>query len=186
MLRDPEPFERRAAGDRPLGVILGLDESAASEGAVRFVRTLREAGPCDVIAARVYFVPDERSRYGFGGVVSWVDADPGLESLVERDLRARLPELPGSGTLDYRVTLGIGRQGDDLLHLAGLERADLVVVGSHQETGLARLTSVSGVLLHFGRMAVASVPVREGDETAPLPSPSTPRGPSNPSREPRD
>lgn len=168
VLREAEPFERWATGDRPLRVVLGVDESAASEGAIRFVRTLRQAGPCDVIAARVYFVPEERRRYGFHGVASWVDPDPELERLLVRDLRERLPELPGEGTLEHRVALGIGRQGDDLLHLAELEQADLVVVGSHQRGGLGRLTSVSSVLLHFGRMAVASIPAVAGEETAPL------------------
>ncbi|HEX6198959.1 MAG TPA: universal stress protein, partial [Thermoanaerobaculia bacterium] len=167
VVRESEPFERWAAGERPLRVVLGLDESTASEAAIRFVQTLREAGPCDVTAARVYAVPEERRRYGLRGPAPWLEPDPQLERLLERDLRARLTELPGSGTLEYRLRLGIGRQGDDLLHLAELERADLVVVGSHQRTGLPRLASVTSVLLHFGRMAVAAVPTPAGEETSP-------------------
>lgn len=151
-------FERWAADERPLRILLGLDESAASEGAIRLVRRLREAGPCDVLVARVYSVPEARERYGFHGLASWVEPDPELERLIERDLRERLPELPGSGSLEHRAALGIGRQGDPLLHLAEAERADLVVLGSHQETGWGRLTSVAAVLLRFGRMAVATVP----------------------------
>jgi nucleotide-binding universal stress UspA family protein len=166
VLREAHPFVSWAAGERPLRVLLGLDETAASEGAIGFVRTLREAGPCDVIAARVYFVPDERRRYGLEGLTSWVDPDPEVEALVERELRQRLPELPGSGSLSYRGTFGLGRLGDHLLRLAELERVDLVVVGSHRRTGLARLGSVSSVLLHFGRMAVASIPTPGEEEAA--------------------
>lgn len=161
VVRESEPFERWAAGERPLRVVLGLDESEEAEAAIRFVRSLRESGPCDVIAARVYSVPEDRRRYGLEGAASWVDPDPELERLLERDLRARLPELPGSGELAYRLTLGIGRQGDDLLRLAESEKADLVVVGSRQRRGLPRLASVTSVLLHFGGMAVASVPDSE-------------------------
>ena len=159
-------FESWAAGERPLRVLLGLDESAAAEGAIRLVRRLREAGPCDVVVGRVYSVPEARERYGLHGLASWVEPDPELERLIERDLRRRLPELPGAGSLEHRATLGIGRQGDPLLHLAELQRADLVVLGSHQETGWGRLTSVAAVLLRFGRMAVATVPAaaRGGDE----------------------
>lgn len=166
VLREAEPFEAWAAGERPLRVVLGLDESVAAERAVRFVRTLRTAGPCDVIAARVYFQPDEYRRYGLHGLASWVEPDPEIERLLVRDLRARLPELPGSGALEYRVALAVGRQGDELLHLAEMERADLVLVGSHRRAGLARLASVASVLLHFGRMAVAAVPAADGEATA--------------------
>ncbi len=173
--RGGDAFERWAAGDRPLRVLLGLDDSTAAEGAVRLVRRLREAGPCDVVVGRVYSVPEERERYGFEGLASWVDPDPELESLLERDLRERLPELPGSGSIEYRAALGIGRQGDHLLHLAELEASDLVVLGSHQESGWGRLTSVAAVLLRFGDMAVATVPAAAGaqgeDEAAdPLPA----------------
>ena len=161
VVRETEPFERWAAGEGPLRVVLGLDEGEAAEAAIRFVRKLREDGPCDVIAARVYSVPEDRRRYGLEGAASWVDPDPELEPLLERDLRARLPELPGEGDLAYRLILGIGRQGDDLLRLAEAERADLVVVGSRQRRGIARLASVTSVLLHFGTMAVASVPGSE-------------------------
>jgi nucleotide-binding universal stress UspA family protein len=160
-------FEKWAAGERPLRILLGLDDSAAAEGAIGLVRRLREAGPCDVVVGRVYSVPEARERYGFHGLASWVEPDPEVERLIERDLSERLPELPGSGSLEYRAALGIGRQGDHLLHLAELERTDLVVLGSHRETGWGRLTSVAAVLLRFGHMAVATVPAPagSGDET---------------------
>lgn len=163
-------FERWAAGDRPLRVLLALDDSTASEGAVRLVRRLREAGPCDVVVGRVYSVPEERERFGFEGFASWVEPDSDVERLLERDLRERLPELPGSGSLEYRAALGIGRRGDHLLHLAELEASDLVVLGSHQESGWGRLTSVAAVLLRFGDMAVATVPATagaQGEDEAP-------------------
>lgn len=160
--RGGDAFERWASGDRPLRVLLGLDDSTASEGAIALVRRLREAGPCNVVVGRVYSVPEERERYGFHGVASWVEPDLEVERLLERDLRERLPELPGSGSLEYRTALGIGRQGDHLLHLAELEASDLVVLGSHQESGWGRLTSVAAVLLRFGDMAVATVPAAAG------------------------
>jgi nucleotide-binding universal stress UspA family protein len=48
--------------------------------------------------------------------------------------------------------------GDHLLEFAESEKADLIVVGTHQRRGLRRLGSVSSVVLHFGHTSVACIP----------------------------
>lgn len=162
VLRAPEAFEQWARSERPLRILLGVDPGPVCDAAIQWVRQLRQAGPCDVVAAHVYYVPDARRRYGLRGLVSWIDPDPELERLLVRDLAARIGELPGTGEVVFRAQLGVGRLADHLLDLAERERVDLVVVGSRRRTGLARLSSVSGGALHFGRMAVACIPTRAG------------------------
>ena len=81
-----------------------------------------------------------------------------MEHFIERDLKRRVPRLPGRGEIFYRARLGVGRVADHLLEIAESERCDLVVVGSHGRAGLARLWSVSATTLHLARMAVLVVP----------------------------
>jgi nucleotide-binding universal stress UspA family protein len=66
--------------------------------------------------------------------------------------------MRGAGTVTFQPALGVGRLGDHLLALAEGERADVTVIGTHQRRGLARLGSVSGVILHYSHASVACVP----------------------------
>ena len=167
VLRHPDVFVSWARGDKPLRVLVGVDDSDTSRAAIAWVKTLRQAGACDVVAAHVYHVFDARHRYGIERLMSWVERDPELEALLERDVAALVGALPGSGGLAIRPQLGVGRPADHLLELAERERVDVVVLGTHQRGGVARLASVSQTALHFGRMAVACIPSPAGSEAAP-------------------
>jgi nucleotide-binding universal stress UspA family protein len=158
VLRAPEIFEQWADGKRTLRILLGIDDTARCSAAIAWVKELRRAGGCDVIAARLYYLPDAQREYGLPPSVSIIDRDPEIERLLQRDLARRLGEMPGTGSLELRATLGVGRLADHLLDLAEVEKADLVVVGARHAKGLARLASVSSGVLHFGRMAVACIP----------------------------
>lgn len=158
VMRGSGAFEEWARGDRPLRVLVGVDESVGSQQALRWVAGLRQAGPCDLVAAHVYFGPDAARRYGVPMGPSWLDPDPELERMVLRDVARQVGDVPGAGEVELRVMPGYGRLADHLLQIAELERVDLVVTGTHQKAGLGRLASVSSGALHFGRMAVACVP----------------------------
>jgi nucleotide-binding universal stress UspA family protein len=158
VVRDGDPFAAWSHG-APLKVLVGVDDSAASGSAVRWVERLRAAGPVDVVVGCVYYADEARQRYGVRGRASFTAADPALEHLIERDLKRRVPTLAGRGELTYRARLGVGRVADHLLELAEAERCQLVVVGSHGRTGLARMWSVSAATLHLSRMSVAVVPL---------------------------
>jgi nucleotide-binding universal stress UspA family protein len=159
--REAAPFEAWARGEHSLQILLGVDWTASCEGAIRWVKELRRAGPCDVIIGYVYDTGvdgDAQRRYGFPPPRDLLTPDPATERLLIRDLAARVGDLGGTGDVAIRPKLGIGRTGDHLLDLAETERRDLIVVGSHRKHGLARLASVSNVALHFGHVAVACVP----------------------------
>jgi len=162
VVRDAAPFEAWARGDRPLRVVVAVDFTASSLTAVRWVKTLRRAGPCDVVLGHVYDGIDVLRRYGRAGVPSLVEPDPGVERLLERDLAAMVGDLGGDGRVAFRTHLALGRFADHVVELADAERADVVVVGTHHLRGPARLWSVSSGVLHLGRMSVATVPTSPG------------------------
>jgi nucleotide-binding universal stress UspA family protein len=158
VVRDASAFESWSRGERALRVLLGVDWTASSAPALRLVKMLRAAGPCDVVAAHVYHWDESVARYGLPAGRSWIEPDERSEALLTRDLATYVGELGGEGTLVFQPKLGIGRVGDHLLEVADAQKTDLVVVGTHRRHGLRRLASVSSVVLHFGHASVACVP----------------------------
>lgn len=157
VVREPQSFEGWAQSNG-LRVIVGLDDSEASMSALRWVERLRTLAPVDVVLARVYYQDEAHRQYGLSRRFSYTDPDPRVEALIERDLKARVPQLEGRGEVFYRAKLAVGRVADHLLELAEAERCQLVVVGTHGRQGLARMWSVSAAALHLSRMSVAVVP----------------------------
>lgn len=155
--RDAAPFQRWLRGEGALRVVVGVDFTASAAAAWRWLKLIRAAGPCDVVAAHLYYAEDAASRYGGRADVTR-RSDGGIEALLARDVLSFLGELPGSGTLTARPRVAVGRLADHLVELAEEERADLVVVGTHHRQHAARLWSVSGGVLHLSRAAVATIP----------------------------
>jgi nucleotide-binding universal stress UspA family protein len=167
VVRDAAPFEAWAAGKRPLRILLGVDWTRSCEAAIGWVKLLRGVQACDVVIGYVYYADTEGSdRYGLPRRPI-AARDPEAERLLVRDLASRVGEMGGSGEVTFRPQLGVGRLGDHLLDLADAERVDLVVLGTHQKRGLARLWSVAGVTLHHSHTSVAIVPLPEGELLAP-------------------
>ncbi len=164
VVRDATPFKAWADGTRALRVLLAVDWTRSSAPAIEWVKTLRAAGPCDVVVGYIYYsgtTGEGVRRYGLAR--SWMfEPDPEVERLLERDLRDRVGELGGTGRVSFRAHHGIGRLGDHLLELAESEQADLIVVGTHHKRGLSRLSSVEAVALHFARSSMAVVPSSQG------------------------
>jgi nucleotide-binding universal stress UspA family protein len=81
-----------------------------------------------------------------------------VEQALERECKERLAPLAGQVTT--RLLGGLGRVADHLVQIAVEERADLVVVGNRQRSGLQRLWhgSVSHGVLELAPTSVACVP----------------------------
>ncbi len=158
VVRDAAPLIAWAAGERPLRILVGIDDSAACEGAIQFAKQLRGFGPVDIVVGHVYFPDEAASRYGMRHV-SMVDPSPELERLLTRDLTRRLGAVPGEGQVVISPRLGLGRIGDHMLEIADAHQVDLVVVGTRRKAGLKRLSSVSAVILHDARQSVLCVPL---------------------------
>jgi nucleotide-binding universal stress UspA family protein len=84
---------------------------------------------------------------------------PEVEGPLEAELRARIGSLRKNESLDLRMIGGLGRVADHLLQIAESNRSDLVVVGTRQETGLARIWhgSVSHGIIDLAPVSVVSV-----------------------------
>jgi nucleotide-binding universal stress UspA family protein len=169
VVRDAAPLLAWAQGERPLRVLVGIDESAACQGAIQFVKALRRAGPIDVIVGHVYFPDETARRYGIRHV-SMVEPVPELEELLVRDLRRRLGDVPGDGGVLIQPRLGLGRIGDHMLEVADAQQADVIVMGNRRRAGLKRLSSALAVVLHDARQSVVCVPLGSDSALDEVPS----------------
>lgn len=157
VVRDATPFSQWARGERPLAMLLGVDRTTSWEAALGWVNRLREAGPCDVVVARVYYAHEEREHYGLPHAHALAEPDQDVESLLVRDMSHRI-SLHGDGGARFQPVLGIGRLGDHLVELAKAQGTDVIVLGTHRRRGLARYASVASVTLHYARASVLLVP----------------------------
>ena len=170
VVRDPKPWLAFASGERPLRVLIGVDESVACDLGIQWIHALRDRGPVEVVLGRIYYPDDAAELYGLepGAVV---DRDPVIEQLITRDLLKKFGVDRSSGDrVTARAQRGLGRLGDHMLELAKDAGVDAIVVGTHQKTGLGRLGSVSTVVVHDATQSVVCVP-----PNAPIPTLQVPR-----------
>lgn len=160
VVRAAAPFEAWEKGVRALKVFVAADFSETAAAALRWVGEWRKLGPCEVTAAYVDWPPEERNRLGVYGPLGLTKNQPGVQSVLERDFREKVVAALGSEPVEIVVRSGWGRVDADLVTLATDAGADLVVVGTHQRHGLARLRhgSVSRGILRHAPMSVACVP----------------------------
>jgi nucleotide-binding universal stress UspA family protein len=176
ILRDgTAPLSAWAQGKRPLRVMAGLDRSPATDAALAVLSQLREAAPCDLTLVHEYWPPAEYARLGLRGPRDLGSDDPEVIATLERDLRAQLPRLGGTGKVAMRVRAGWGPVGAQLAMEADADGADLLVLGTEQPHGLERLRHGSTALsaLHAGEVGLLVVPSRRARQTtaaeAPIP-----------------
>ena len=164
-VRDPEPLIRFLEQGAPLKVLVGVDASTSATDAWTWSTSLSALGAVVQLGAHVYWPPQEFHRLGLLGVRSYVDPDPDVEATLRRELGDQL-RTPSAR---LRLQPGIGRPSDHLAALASAEKADLVVVGSHRRSAVARLWegSVSHGVLHGAPGNVVCVPQRTAHPTAP-------------------
>lgn len=155
-----EPFTRWMKGEKPLRVVVGLDFNLVSDDAWHWAEELAHVGPVEVVGVHVYWPPSEFHRLGLGGMRSYVDSDPEVERVLRREFEGRFQASRGA-SVRLRFEPGLGRPSDHVLSIAIEEKADLVVVGSHQRHAVNRLWegSVSRGVLHDSESAVACIPL---------------------------
>jgi len=155
VLRDPAPWLAFARGNRPLRLLLGIDDSVACELCIQWTLALRKQGAVDVVLGAIYY-PDEAAEFYGTHARNMVDPDLDIERWLARDLVRRF-----GGPADEAIARprrGLGRIGDHLVELAREEEVDTIVVGTSQKTGLGRLGSVSTVVVHDAPQSIVCVP----------------------------
>lgn len=160
VVRAAAPFTGWALGKRRLRVFVGADFSAHSEAVLRWVAWLRQLGRCDILVT--YLEPTLPANGPFGMDPSPIVAEmlDRTEQLQARCFRQRVRAVLGTSRVRVRIEKGWARSDAHLIQVAREERADLIVVGTHQRHGLGRLghLSVSRGVLHYAPMSVACVP----------------------------
>jgi nucleotide-binding universal stress UspA family protein len=159
VVRDPAPWLAFARGERPLRVLLGIDDSATCDLGVQWTIALARRGPIDVVLGAIYYPDDAAAHYGLPPR-ALVETDPEIERLMERDLLRRFAGStpPLSHGVVARARRGLGRIGDHMIELARDEHVDAIIVGTGQKTGLGRLGSVSSVIVEDAPESVVCVP----------------------------
>jgi nucleotide-binding universal stress UspA family protein len=159
-VRDSAAYVEWLAGERPLRVVLGIDASESAEHAARWLDEVCHAGAVELVLAHLYWPPEAFSRFGLGGIRSFVEPDPELVKALESQLSKRFDPALDAELRSYRIEPHLGRLGDALAGLAAEARADLLVVGSRAQNTLERLWggSVPRQVLSAASMSVACVP----------------------------
>ncbi len=166
VIRDGAAIVAWARGEpRPLRILVGVEPTATSRAALHWAAGLRQLGACDLVVAQVAWPPGEHVRLGIPAPMPLDDLRPEIEQPVIRDLQAWTGALPGPGDTSFLVRPGWGRVDVHLTQLASEAKADLIVVGTHQRAGVARLWqgSVSRRVLHDASLDVACVPRGSGE-----------------------
>ncbi|MFN0063689.1 MAG: universal stress protein [Myxococcaceae bacterium] len=158
VVRSEAPFLAWLEQKKPLRVLVGLSFEQASEAAWAWSDTLAQAAPIERVGAHLYWPPQEFHRLGLSGARSYVDADPEVEASLRRELEVSFPArgVPSR----FRLSPSLGRPADHLLMMAKEEKADVVIVGSHQRGAVQRLWegSVSRQVVHDPHYSVVCVP----------------------------
>ncbi|MGV3534060.1 MAG: universal stress protein [Chthoniobacteraceae bacterium] len=174
VVRDAGQLRAWASGERPLRVFVCFNGTMTSQAALRWAKDLGAIGPCELVIGNVDWPADQYVRFGGKGPVPMDGYPPDVQSLLEREVRARAAEVLGDVPFRLRVQSNWGRADACLAEMAREEAADLVIVGAHQYRGFERLwnTSISRGLLHEAEMNVAVVPLAsERDQTPAMGAP---------------
>ncbi|HEY8211476.1 MAG TPA: universal stress protein, partial [Myxococcaceae bacterium] len=158
VVREGEPFEAWATGERPLKVVLGVDASVPFAAARGLAAKLAEHGPVSVTAAHVYWPPVEYARLGLPQPLMFTEPDLALEEVLTGEVAREVGALAPGALPRVRLWIGMGWTGDQLVALATEEGADLLIVGTHRRRGVTRLWSVSHHAVRNAPMSVASIP----------------------------
>ena len=159
VVRSQKPLEAWARGQRTLNVVIAYDFSESGDAALRWTSFLSEIGPCRITVVYVAWPPDAGARYGAGFDQPHPYYPSEVEKLLKRDLQEKCEEVLGKTKLRFRVAAGLGRPDPQLIEIAADEKADVIVVGTNQRRGLARLGSVSRAVLHHAPLNVACIPI---------------------------
>lgn len=148
-----------AASDRALHVAVAVDQSAASKLGVEWIKQLRMVLPCDVTFLNFYWPPEQFARLGISTEAALDAADPVTVGVIEKELRAFVGELPGSGHVAFKIESNWGEIGSHLATAASDIDADLLIMGVHQRSGAKRMILGSTVAptLHAAIVPVLAV-----------------------------
>lgn len=158
VVRDATAFERWRDKGPGLSVLIAVDLYAASDGVLKWVRTLRRAGPCVLSVCHLNVVAPARGS----PVGEAPENPPRVQARLEREVRKKVRDVLGDDPeVNVIVRPTHSPPGAAIVALARDSRSDLIVIGTHQRRGLSRLfhASLSRAVLHDAETNVACVPL---------------------------
>lgn len=168
-VRDPAPWLAFARGERPLKLLLGVDDTATADLGAQWTHALGARGAIDVVLGTIYYPDDAAAYYGLPSH-SVIDSDPDIERLLQRDMIRRFSGAASTArTVSASARRGLGRIGDHMIELATEQAVDVIVVGTMQQTGLGRLGSVASVVVEEAPQSVVCVPPHAAIATQSVP-----------------
>jgi nucleotide-binding universal stress UspA family protein len=151
-------------------VVVGVDLTPSSDAALRWVTALartpgRAPAHVDARAAYVYWPPDLRERLR-NFAMSLGEGDLEVQAQLESELRARMTDITRGLPMPLRFIGGLGRPADHLAQIAMEEKADVLVIGTRQRTGAARMwhgsVSHDVIVRAMSNVVVVPTPARAG------------------------
>lgn len=160
VVRDRARIESWAGGNGTLRVMVGVEATAGSQTALRWAEGLRDIGPCQLVIAQIVWPPETHPAAGMSTPMPLDHLRPEIAESLLHALQEWAGVLSDPGNTSFVVEPGWGRVDSHLTQLAAESKMDLLVVGTHQRAGIARLWqgSVSRNVLHGAPMSVACVP----------------------------
>jgi nucleotide-binding universal stress UspA family protein len=148
-------------GERTLRVLCAHDLTTTADDALRFVKQLRQAGPCEIVLAHVHRTLEERTHAGCTNVGAMRKHDLDVWHALQHELRNRARRVLGEEDIEIRVNPAPLRRDNLILELVDETAADLVVTGLHPHdpaTWVGAPATVSRALLRFGLASLVLVP----------------------------
>ena len=151
-----------------LRVLLAYDFSPAGDAAVKWASHLHVLGRCEIQIVHLYRPTDEANRLGYKGPLPLNENPEAIQSVVQRELEERVAKILPAGTAKVSAQSAWGTFEGCLFEISHVQKVDLVVIGTHQRTGLGRLQfgSVSRSVLHHTKVSVAVIPPAEESREA--------------------
>lgn len=149
-----------------LAALVGLESADGAAALLTFAADLRRRAPCDVTFLHLYWPHEEFARLGLHGARNPLEADADVVKNLSPKLHALVDGLPGQGRVALEIQPAVGSPAANLTLAVDEHPYDLVVVGSHQRHGLARVMkgSVAQSLAHqAAQIPVVCVPIGAGD-----------------------
>lgn len=137
-----------------LKVVAGVDFSAASDAALRWLRQLLNLTPCNVRLVHLYAPAREHERLGFEPPLPF-EVNREVVDVLTRDLGARVRDILQTD-FPIRIRPSWGGEEDPLAWEAETDDADLLVIGTSQTRHSTALATVRGA-----HLPVVCVPKRD-------------------------
>ena len=157
IIREPRSIEAWLDGKQSHNIMAAFDFSASSEAAIRWIASQQTIAPCAITVAYAASSTNERTRLGIAVPRSPLYYPHSLKQTLEEEIRSSVANVLLTPP-HILVKTDWGRTSSQVIEMGRDLRADLLVVGTSERRGLARLGSVARAVTHYWETNVAVIP----------------------------